>query len=229
MKRVFVPLVVLVGLAAAPVAQAAGPSAKGADREAAAAAVRQTGVDRRAAAVCNPERSRKTNDQLRTRWYCEVKLAATPDDVATFGDGVVPADPLPLATTVSVAWADGEYEATAIGKYGWAPLPAVAPKLGVITARSLVWTALRAQGFSSRSVMDGESLKCSRRASSSFRCRVSWFVGDSATQGTVTVSSPGPVDDGQWTYSWTLRLLDTYCRDVLKRSLARCSTIDRVR
>jgi hypothetical protein len=230
MKRVVVPSAVAAALFVAPVAQAAAPTARGADRAAAAVVAEPFGDGRPAKALCNPTRSTKTGRQSTRRWLCDAETTATASEAAPYLDGgMPPRDPRPFKTTVSVEWADGEYEAEQVGKLLWGPNPEKVDPLGMVTARRLAFSALASEGFPSREVIGSRALRCTRLTSTVVRCRASWTTGDVSGEGAIRIRSTGKVSFGDWGYSWRIRVTDGYCLDVLKRGRARCTELDVVR
>lgn len=225
-----IALSMLAAFAASP-AQAATPTAQGADAAARSAVQAERGPGTNARALCNPERSARTGTQYRTRWACELEVSAAAEEYAqraTKGD--VTSDPLPLVGTARVAWRNGRYKVLSIGRLDWEPrLAKTAPSLGASTARRLAWQAFVGEGFPRRSTLTTSDLSCKRASRSAFRCTLYWVAGDVWGRARMRIAMVRPRESNEWTYSWTMPIVNDYCRFGRNQPLAKCRRVDRVR
>ncbi|MCK9250331.1 MAG: hypothetical protein M0P31_15330 [Solirubrobacteraceae bacterium] len=225
-RSVVVALGLLLAVPSAAVAVQATP--KNADRAAIKGAQAQHGPGRTYTALCNPERSERTNRQLKSRWFCTVRATATTEDVATYlepGDPL-PADERPMVTAFVLGWADGEFEAFEADELYWAPREDAPKPLGMVTARRRVWQAMKQEGFPGRKDMAGQRLRCRRSTRFAVRCTLGWAIGDTTGVHRIRVAN---TRDGEWEYSWKATVVDEYCLYVMKRPRSRCIRRDRVR
>ncbi|MGE4425017.1 MAG: hypothetical protein AB7G37_01030 [Solirubrobacteraceae bacterium] len=217
----------LLPLALPATAGAVRPTPTNADRAAIKGATAQHGPGRGYTAQCNPQRSERTNRQLKSSWFCVVRATATPEDLATYLEPGEPAptDERPMHTTMLLGWADGEFEAFEADELYWAPRETAPKPLGMVTARKRVWQAMKLEGFPGRGDVAGQRLRCRRSTRLSVRCTLDWVVGDTRGIFRMRVAN---TRDGEWEYSWKAKIANELCL-YLRKPRSRCIQNDRVR
>jgi hypothetical protein len=97
------------------------------------------------------------------------------------------------------------------------------PELTSHDALNYAITALR-RGFKGEFYLGGFSGNCAHRESRTRRsCTVSWYQGDLSFEGRAEIWYRLAHGSATWNYSYDIARLDTYCSQVMHRSMASCT------
>jgi hypothetical protein len=136
--------------------------------------------------------------------------------------GAVAAPAAALAQTVQI---EGAVSQGSISKLHSAVTPRSIriPRVTEPAARHYSIIALQ-RGFEGGFYLGGFKSNCTGRISRTrVRCSVSWFQGDTVFSGHTEIWYLRRAQEIEWSDSYTITQLDTYCYQVQHRPLARCS------